>query len=92
MSLALDLNVLFAIFPPALEPFRVVELVDLRGVLVLMRLRGFDIWCIKRSPALSLRLVSSSASASRSSRAGNPAASAIAIVQRWRSSGISGKP
>ena len=79
MRFALDLNVLFVIFPPAFEPFRIVEVVDTsRGFRPYAAYAAWTFACIKRSPALSLRFSSSSASASRSSRAGNPSTSAAA--------------
>ena len=55
-------------------------------------LRGFAIISISRWPTSSFWCRSSSARATFSSLAGNDNASAIAIVQRWRSIGISGQP
>ena len=92
VELALDLDVLPAILAEPSESFWIVEIERPSADLVLPPLRGLAIWCISFSPAASLRLASSSASASRPSFAGNPSARAAACVQRWRSSGMSGKP
>ena len=93
MQFALYFNVLLAVAIEPIEP-----LLDRRtnmcppGSSPLRGFRGFDIWCISRSPAASLRFSSSSASAAALSFAGSPSARHIAWVQTWRSSGTSGQP
>ena len=78
MQLALDFDVLLAIVVEPLEPLRIIEPVYACGSSPLRGFRGFDIWCINRSPVASLRFSSSSVSAAALSFAGNPTARHIA--------------